>query len=55
LALLFIFSDTYHALTSNRPYRQGLSQDKAFQIMQDVRGTQLCPECLDVFMDWINK
>jgi len=47
-------ADTYHALTSNRPYRQGLPQEKAFQIMQDVRGTQLCPECLDVFMRWIN-
>ncbi len=48
-------ADTYHALTSNRPYRQGLSQEKAFQIMQDVRGTQLCPECLDVFMQWISN
>ena len=48
-------ADTYHALTSDRPYRQGLPQDNAFQIMQDVRGTQLCPECLDVFFQWINK
>ena len=48
-------ADTYHALTSDRPYRNGLSQDKALQIMQDVRGTQLCPECLDLFFQWINK
>ena len=48
-------ADTYHALTSDRPYRQGLPQEKAFQIMEDVRGTQLCPECLDVFMQWISK
>jgi len=48
-------ADTYHAMTSNRSYRQGLSQEIAFQIMQDVRGTQPCPECLDIFLQWINK
>ena len=48
-------ADTYHALTSNRPYRNGLPEKKAFQIMEDVRGTQLCSQCLDVFFQWINK
>jgi putative two-component system response regulator len=43
--------DTYHALTSDRPYRQGFSQDKALGIIQEVRGTQLCPDCVDVFLD----
>jgi response regulator RpfG family c-di-GMP phosphodiesterase len=48
-------ADTYHALTSDRPYRQGMPQEKAFQIIADARGTQLCPECVDLFLDWIIK
>ncbi|MBA4393355.1 MAG: two-component system response regulator [Desulfobacca sp.] len=42
--------DTYHALISDRPYRQGMNQDRALSIIQEVRGTQLCPDCVDVFL-----
>lgn len=42
--------DTYHALTSNRPYRKGMEKDKALQIIDEVSGSQLCPECVDVFL-----
>lgn len=43
-------ADTYHALTSDRPYRQGMLQGKALTIIHDVRGTQLCPDCVNVFL-----
>ncbi|RJR33739.1 MAG: response regulator [Desulfobacteraceae bacterium] len=43
-------ADTYHALTSDRPYRRGLSQDRAIEILCDVRGTQLCPDCVDTLI-----
>ncbi len=46
-------ADTFHALTSDRPYRKGLPQEKALQIIADVRETQLCPECVDLFLDYI--
>ena len=42
-------ADTYDALTSNRPYRQGIRHADAMSIIEDVRGTQLCPDCVDVF------
>jgi response regulator RpfG family c-di-GMP phosphodiesterase len=42
--------DTYHALTSDRPYRKGMERDKALQIIEEVSGTQLCPDCVDVFL-----
>jgi response regulator RpfG family c-di-GMP phosphodiesterase len=42
--------DTYHALTSDRPYRKGMPQDMALQIIESVSGTQLCPDCVDVFL-----
>ncbi|MBW1722923.1 MAG: response regulator [Deltaproteobacteria bacterium] len=44
-------ADTYHALTSDRPYRKGMEHEKALEIIRDVRGTQLCPECADVFLE----
>ncbi|MBN2539544.1 MAG: response regulator [Deltaproteobacteria bacterium] len=46
-------ADTYHALTSDRSYRRGMSQGKTLSIIEDVRGTQLCPECVDIFIDFI--
>ena len=46
-------ADTYHSLTSDRPYRKGMAQDKAFQIIKDVTGTQLCPQSVELFFSWI--
>lgn len=43
-------ADTYHALTSDRPYRRGMSHEEAIIIIRNVRGTQLCPDCVDAFM-----
>jgi response regulator RpfG family c-di-GMP phosphodiesterase len=48
-------ADTYHALTSDRPYRRGMSADKAFEIITDIKGTQLCPDCVDLFFQWIES
>jgi putative two-component system response regulator len=48
-------ADTYDALTSDRPYRRGMSYEKAMQIIEDVRGTQLCPDCVDLFFRWIEQ
>ncbi|RJQ59747.1 MAG: response regulator [Desulfobacteraceae bacterium] len=42
-------ADTFHALTSDRPYRRGMNREEAMIILEEVRGTQLCPECVDVF------
>ena len=44
-------ADTYHALTSDRPYRRGASHNEALSIITDVRGTQLCPDCVDAFIN----
>jgi response regulator RpfG family c-di-GMP phosphodiesterase len=46
-------ADTYHSLTSDRPYRKGMAQGKALQIIEDASGTQLCPNCVDLFFNWI--
>jgi len=46
-------ADTYHALTSNRPYRKGMTDEKAFQILNDIKGSQLCPDCVELFFQWL--
>jgi response regulator RpfG family c-di-GMP phosphodiesterase len=47
-------ADTFHALTSDRPYRKGMPVEKALQIIEEARGTQLCSECIDIFMQWFH-
>jgi response regulator RpfG family c-di-GMP phosphodiesterase len=48
-AKMMAIADTYHALVSDRPYRSGMSHDKAMEIIEEVSGQQLCPECVAVF------
>jgi putative two-component system response regulator len=47
-------ADTYHSLISDRPYRIGMIREKALQIISDIKGTQLCPECVDLFLKWVD-
>ncbi len=41
--------DAYDAMTSDRPYRAGMSQDIAIQRLQDAAGTQFDPGVVDCF------
>jgi response regulator RpfG family c-di-GMP phosphodiesterase len=42
--------DTYHALTSDRPYRKGMETEQALEIISQAKGTQLCPDCVEAFI-----
>ena len=46
-ARMLVVSDIYDALTSDRPYRAGMPQEKAMAILEKDRGTKLCPVALD--------
>lgn len=46
-------ADTYNALTSDRPYRKGVAQEKALQIIEDAKGSQFCQDSVELFMSWI--
>lgn len=48
-------ADTFHALTSNRPYRSGVKHENALQVISEIKGRQLCPECVDLFLEWIQQ
>jgi len=43
-------ADTFDALTSDRPYRGGISAEKAIKTIKKVSGSQLDPEIVDAFL-----
>ncbi len=52
-ARMIAIIDSYHAMTSNRPYRQGMPKEKASEILQDGAGKQWDPELVDKFLEII--
>lgn len=43
-------ADVFDALSSDRPYRKGLSQDKALEIVVSMKGKELDPALVDLFL-----
>lgn len=37
-------------MTSDRPYRNGMSREQALAVMQEVAGSQLDPRVVEVFI-----
>ena len=50
MARMVAVADTYDALTSDRPYRKGFSNEDALTIIEDIKGSQLCPDCVQSFL-----
>ncbi|MFH2065287.1 MAG: response regulator [Pseudomonadota bacterium] len=48
-------ADTFHALTSDRPYRKACCRENALQTIIDEKGRQLCPDCVSLFLQYIEK
>ncbi|WP_235848422.1 HD-GYP domain-containing protein [Litchfieldia alkalitelluris] len=48
-------ADAYDAMTSDRPYRKGMSSEKALQILLSGKGTQWDPLITDIFIGTIKK
>ena len=49
-ARLFAIADTFDALTSNRPYRQGCSYETAREIIEKEAGKQFDPQAVAAFL-----
>ena len=43
-------ADTYSAMTTDRPYRDGMPTEKAMSILRDCRGTQLDQDFTEAFL-----
>ncbi|MEM8882773.1 MAG: HD domain-containing phosphohydrolase [Planctomycetota bacterium] len=48
-AALLSIVDSYDAMTSNRPYREGLPKQRALEILEQGAGTQWDPELVSLF------
>ena len=49
-AAILAVADTFDAMTSDRPYRNGMSREQALAVMQEVAGSQLDPKVVEVFI-----
>jgi len=51
IARIIAVSDAFDAMTTDRPYRKGLDNEKAFEELRRNRGAQFDPEVVDAFID----
>ncbi|MBI5954150.1 MAG: GAF domain-containing protein [Chloroflexi bacterium] len=49
LARMFSIADAFDALTSNRPYRQKISEEEAVQYLREQSGTLFDPHIVEIF------
>ena len=54
-AKIIAVSDSFDALTTNRPYRTARSWGEALEELDRCRGTQFEPDVLDAFLKWIQS
>lgn len=54
-ARIFAVIDTYDALTSERPYRRAQSHEYALKEVHRVRGSQLDPDVVDIFLSFTEE
>ncbi len=50
IARLLAVADAFSAMITDRPYRQGMSRDKALSILAEGSGIQWDPQCIQAFL-----
>ncbi|MCP4716427.1 MAG: response regulator [Deltaproteobacteria bacterium] len=55
LARIIAVADIYDSLTSDRPYHKRRPLSVALNIIDEATGDQLCPECVAVFLEWLDE
>ncbi len=50
-ARIMAVADVFDALTSQRVYKPAVSLEKALEILEEGKGTQFDPKCVEAFMD----
>ena len=54
-ARILSIADAYDAMTSSRPYRQGLTRTDAVAELQQFKGSQFKPELVNLFIDSLDN
>jgi HD-GYP domain-containing protein (c-di-GMP phosphodiesterase class II) len=52
---IIAIADSFDAMTSDRPYRKGMTMEKALQILEEGRGTQWDPRLTRIFIQCVNR
>jgi HD-GYP domain-containing protein (c-di-GMP phosphodiesterase class II) len=55
LASITAVADTFDAMTTDRPYRKGLSQEEAIAALRENKGGQFASEPVDAFIRFLQK
>ncbi|MDP4088656.1 MAG: diguanylate cyclase [Bacillota bacterium] len=55
LSRILAVADAYDAMTEDRPYRKGMSKEKAIEEIVRNSGTQFDPEMAEIFVDIVSK
>ena len=55
LGRVICIADSFDAMTTDRPYRKGLSLDQALYELKKNAGTQFDPKLVEAFIDFINR
>ena len=48
-------ADAFHAMISERPYRQPIAPRQALQVLQDGRGSQWDPDVIDAMLGMFSR
>ncbi|MFH1441729.1 MAG: HD-GYP domain-containing protein [Candidatus Omnitrophota bacterium] len=51
IASIISVADTYDAMTTDRPYRNGFSKEQAIEQIKEINGKQLNPEVVSAFLE----
>ena len=54
-ARIIAIADVYDALTSRRSYRLEYDEERALEILQDMKGTRLDPKLVDLFIEALKE
>ncbi len=54
-ARILAVADSFDAMTSDRPYRQGMSWGQAIGILRTGSGSQWDPSVVDIFLSWVGS
>lgn len=52
-ARIIAVGDIYHALTSNRPYRDPMPEERVLEIISDAKVGHLCSDCVAAFLAFL--
>ncbi|MDD5512851.1 MAG: HD domain-containing protein, partial [Candidatus Omnitrophica bacterium] len=55
LASITAVADTFDAMTTDRPYRKGLSREEAIAALRENKGSQFAAEPVDAFIRFLQK